>query len=658
MTVRYLWKILEDGCCGTAVGIQDMISMSRKVFAVDISIWICEALTSTALNTFHSNPAVYLVFQRTVALLKMGIKIVAVLDGQERKSLRNNATRSDNWESKVEQKSVEIKGSHKFWESCTASEEILSLLGVPVLYAESNGEGLCALLNERGLVDGVISNDGDCFLYGAKHVYTNFSIDNLLQGTVTKYNESTLCTTISDNTISLSRQDLIAFAILTGSDELGSGVPYVGAQKATRLIYLLKKMNPHQALDAALNEIQAWTDVSNEEEAVEVSDTNVNVSLPDSYNISHTDKKFIQSIKEKVLSYNKYFSPAAAIQEYLCPNHDVIPDYATLMQRSPNFDQLIGTTVLIKGKTIQTSRDYVESALLKLSARLMIMRRSDSDCQRNRYYKTFPSNKVLVEAKQIVNKCHYKGHSCYEVLWNYGCLEFSTREWEISVKKAFPSLVEIFNDKERLGKQLDLKNYRLKMFLGNHHDRTYQLPFERKRQIEQALILRPFKNSKRRRGFKEIKRSRQEIKANKNISHTSDDAVYLVSNSMAKTDNSKSIEAIPMNSDMYFTPTFSRKVPIFDSMENNLEIYATYSFTKENHSYDDLHEKDFEIRNDRSSISDNLYEVETWNEHCKYNYENNSLLGIPHLDDDAKIYCEMGGFQIHVTPVESTHRIS
>jgi len=37
-------------------------------------------------------------------------------------------------------------------------------LGVPVIRANAKAEALCALLDSLGLVDGVISNDGDCFL--------------------------------------------------------------------------------------------------------------------------------------------------------------------------------------------------------------------------------------------------------------------------------------------------------------------------------------------------------------------------------------------------------------------------------------------------------------------------------------------------------------
>ncbi len=44
------------------------------------------------------------------------------------------------------------------------------VLGVPVVKAKADGDALCALLNLQGVVDVVISNDGDCLLSGAKAV--------------------------------------------------------------------------------------------------------------------------------------------------------------------------------------------------------------------------------------------------------------------------------------------------------------------------------------------------------------------------------------------------------------------------------------------------------------------------------------------------------
>ena len=104
MTVTSLWKILDHAGCGEAIGAEDLIKSSRMpldrinpwnfnpstidsrseqrpVLAIDLSIWICEGLTSPAIAANHSNPALYLAFSRSVKLLSMGIKLIVVIEG-------------------------------------------------------------------------------------------------------------------------------------------------------------------------------------------------------------------------------------------------------------------------------------------------------------------------------------------------------------------------------------------------------------------------------------------------------------------------------------------------------------------------------------------------------------------------------------------------
>lgn len=49
-------------------------------------------------------------------------------------------------------------------------QELLELLGMPVLRASGEAEALCAQLNREGHVDACITSDSDAFLFGAKCV--------------------------------------------------------------------------------------------------------------------------------------------------------------------------------------------------------------------------------------------------------------------------------------------------------------------------------------------------------------------------------------------------------------------------------------------------------------------------------------------------------
>lgn len=293
MTVSSLWKALNAANSGKYIGEQEIVSgnvdirqslrsvnpwtLAQKIkdkhpsikatkrpqkIAIDLSIWICEAITSQGMTEQHSNPVLHLVFTRTTHLLQQGIQVIGVLEGRKRQ---------DDNESFRKRRS-----GTRFWKACEDCNTMLALLGVPVVRAKAEGEALCALLSQRGIVDAVISNDGDCLLFGAKTVYTKFSKENMSTHQVLRYDFHQLQAQVekSDNEgapceangvvqeklpiVTLSRQDLVVFAILTGSDMAGGGLAKVGHKKAIRFIYKCKRDNPLRPETAALDELKSW----------------------------------------------------------------------------------------------------------------------------------------------------------------------------------------------------------------------------------------------------------------------------------------------------------------------------------------------------------------------------------------------------------------
>jgi len=104
---------------------------------------------------------------------------------------------------------------------------MLRLFGIPYITAPMEAEAQCAELVTLGLVDGVITDDSDVFLFGAERVYKNM------------FNQSKTveCFLLTDlrRELGLDRDTLVRLAYLLGSDYT-PGLPGVGPVVAMELL--------------------------------------------------------------------------------------------------------------------------------------------------------------------------------------------------------------------------------------------------------------------------------------------------------------------------------------------------------------------------------------------------------------------------------------
>jgi DNA excision repair protein ERCC-5 len=56
---------------------------------------------------------------------------------------------------------------------------MLDILGITYIIAPFEAEAQCATLEEMGLVDGVVTEDSDVFLFGGRKVYRGVFQDNI-----------------------------------------------------------------------------------------------------------------------------------------------------------------------------------------------------------------------------------------------------------------------------------------------------------------------------------------------------------------------------------------------------------------------------------------------------------------------------------------------
>ncbi|KAI8959685.1 PIN domain-like protein [Daldinia sp. FL1419] len=109
----------------------------------------------------------------------------------------------------------------------TECQALLRFFGIPYITAPMEAEAQCAELVKLGLVDGIVTDDSDTFLFGGTRVYKNMFNGN-------KFVECYLGSDL-EKELSLSREQLISLAHLLGSDYT-EGLPGVGPVTAVEIL--------------------------------------------------------------------------------------------------------------------------------------------------------------------------------------------------------------------------------------------------------------------------------------------------------------------------------------------------------------------------------------------------------------------------------------
>jgi len=197
-------------------------------------------------------------------------------------------------------------------------QELLTLFGIPYIIAPQEAEAQCAYLNEHNLVDAVITDDSDVFLFGAKHVYRNF------------FAEAKYCEVYSSDRIKqelgLDRDRFIQLALLLGSDYT-EGIHGVGIVNAIEIVSAFQG-----TVSEASEAFKTWVDL---EELTMVPDKllpNVVASQesPAKKSSNAMDENPIAvAFKDKHRSLKKAWDVPATF-----PSHEVIKAY-----QQPSVDQ-------------------------------------------------------------------------------------------------------------------------------------------------------------------------------------------------------------------------------------------------------------------------------------------------------------------------------
>lgn len=136
-------------------------------------------------------------------------------------------------------------------------QHLLTLFGLPYITAPMEAEAQCAELVNLGLVDGIVTDDSDTFLFGGTRVYKNMF-------NAAKFVECYLANDLVME-FSLTREKLIAIAQLLGSDYT-TGIPGIGPVTALEIISEFPKLEDFK---------DWWTGVQNNTIPKEADASNV-----------------------------------------------------------------------------------------------------------------------------------------------------------------------------------------------------------------------------------------------------------------------------------------------------------------------------------------------------------------------------------------------
>ncbi|XP_010555901.1 PREDICTED: DNA repair protein UVH3 isoform X2 [Tarenaya hassleriana] len=122
-----------------------------------------------------------------------------------------------------EQRRLERNAESVSSEMFVECQELLQIFGLPYIIAPMEAEAQCAFMEQLNLVDGIVTDDSDVFLFGARNVYKNIFDDR-------KYVETYFMKDV-EKELGMTREKLIRMALLLGSDytEGVSGIGIVNA---------------------------------------------------------------------------------------------------------------------------------------------------------------------------------------------------------------------------------------------------------------------------------------------------------------------------------------------------------------------------------------------------------------------------------------------
>ena len=192
-------------------------------------------------------------FSRTTKLMKKGIKLAYVFDGEaptlkkkereRRKEVKINAEKKyHEAKSKKDLKNMKMT-SRLTPEMVDEAKKLVEYLGLPVIQAPGEGEAQAAYMVKKGDAFAIVSQDYDSFIYGATKVIQNLTISAKRKNgaSYTSLKPSILTLSENLNKLGIDQEQLIVLCILVGTDYNIGGIKGIGPKTALKLVKEYKK---------------------------------------------------------------------------------------------------------------------------------------------------------------------------------------------------------------------------------------------------------------------------------------------------------------------------------------------------------------------------------------------------------------------------------
>ncbi len=236
--------------------------MSGKVLAVDAYNMLYQFLANirapdgSLFCDSHGRVTSHLIglLSRTLNFMDKGLKLAFVFDGKvpdlkaaelrRRRQIKEEAAKE--YEKAAEREDTEAmrkfaaRTSILSKDMVAQAKRLLDLLGQPVIQAPTEGEAQAARMVQNGDAWAVASQDYDALLYGSPRLIQNLSLAGKRKktGTLGWVTVNPQLLDLEENLmhLGLSRTQLVALAMLVGTDFAPGGVKGIGPKKALALV--------------------------------------------------------------------------------------------------------------------------------------------------------------------------------------------------------------------------------------------------------------------------------------------------------------------------------------------------------------------------------------------------------------------------------------